>query len=226
METIEPIVTPNDPENCNGSTSFAASGGAGARSKFKTIVADPPWDHSDGTGKSYGHLDPRGRSGKHGITLHSLPYGVMSVEEISALPVRDMAEQDATLYLWTTNRYLRDSYGVAEAWGFRPSTLLVWCKPQNQGLFGGVFLSNVEFILVAGRGSPKSNGKQGSRWFTWPRGKHSEKPAVFQDIVESVSPGPYLELFARCNRLGWSTWGNECLQHVRLHQEFCYEHRH
>lgn len=181
---------------------------------YRTIVADPPWDHSDGTGFSYGLADPRGRSGTHGPSSHSLPYPVMTVEEISALPVGDLATKDADLFLWTTNRFLRDAYGVAEAWGFTPSTVCVWCKPHNQGLFGGRFLSNVEFFLYARRGSPGYLDKCGTRWFTWPRGAHSAKPEAFIDLVETISLGPYLELFARRQRLGWDTWGNEALEHI------------
>lgn len=184
--------------------------------KYRTIVADPPWDHSDGTGFSFGERDPRGRSGKHPPSSHSLPYPTMTLDEIKGLPVATHAEPDAHLYLWTTNRYLRDSYSVAEAWGFTPSTVLTWCKPANQGLFGGAFLSNVEFVLFARRGNLPHKSKAGSRWFTWARGIHSAKPEGFLDLVESVSPGPYLELFARRNRLGWDTWGNESIEHVEI----------
>jgi N6-adenosine-specific RNA methylase IME4 len=138
----------------------------------------------------------------------------MTVVEIRAL--QPPADDDAHLYLWTTNRYLRDAYGVVEAWGFSSPTVLVWCKPHDQGLFGGAFLSNVEFVLFARRGTLAHRAKIGSRWFTWPRAEHSAKPEAFLDLVEQVSPGPYLELFARRNRFGWDTWGNECLEHVDL----------
>lgn len=180
--------------------------------KYRTIVADPPWDHSDGTGFSFGERDPRGRSGRHAPTSHSLPYGTMTVAEITDL--RPPAATDAHLYLWTTNRYLQDAYSIVEAWGFGKPIVLVWCKPPNQGLFGGQFLSNVEFVLFARRGAVPIADKCGSRWFTWPRGEHSAKPEAFLDLVETVSPGPYLELFARRQRLGWDTWGDEALDHV------------
>jgi len=140
----------------------------------------------------------------------------MTVEEIASLPVGDLAEPGAHLFLWTTTRYLHDAYHVVDRWGFVPSAVLVWCKPANQGLFGGAFLSNVEFIVFARRGSLATVEKQGSRWFTWPRGKHSQKPEAFQDIVEQVSPGPYLELFARRKRLGWHVWGNEVESDIEL----------
>ena len=176
---------------------------------FRCIVADPPWDHSDGTGFSFGERDPRGRSGKHPPSTHSLPYPVMNLADIESLPVKSTADKNAVLYLWTTSRYLESAYRIARMWGFIPGTVLIWCKPQNQGLFGGTFLSNIEFVLTAKRGNPKATGKSGSRWFTWPRGKHSAKPEAFQDMVEQVSPGPYLELFARRPRMGWTVWGNE-----------------
>ncbi|TSA41466.1 MAG: hypothetical protein D4R57_00535 [Verrucomicrobiales bacterium] len=75
----------------------------------------------------------------------------------------------------------------------------------------------VEFVVVGRRGSPpRATGGSPPSWFNWPRGKHSEKPEAFQDMVEQVSVGPYLELFARRQRLGWATWGNEALNHVEL----------
>lgn len=184
--------------------------------EYRTIVADPPWDHSDGTGYSFGRRDPRGRSGKHGPTSHSLPYPIMTLEEIKALPVEKLSAPDATLYLWTTNRYLENAYDIVRAWGYKPGTLLVWCKPKNQGLFGGGWLSNVEYVLTGKRGSPKVNGKEGTRWYEWPRRAHSEKPEAMQDMVERMNDAPYLELFARRQRLGWDTWGNEALNHVEL----------
>jgi len=140
----------------------------------------------------------------------------MTLAEIIALPVKDMAERDATLYLWTTNHYLRDSFDVVDAWGFRFSQVLVWCKTRRGIGPGGIFANTTEFILVARRGHPTHQRRMDSTWFHWPRGRHSEKPEAFLDIVEQVSPGPYLELFARRNRLGWDTWGNECLEHVEV----------
>ena len=185
--------------------------------KFRTICADPPWDHSDHAAISFGCNDPTGRSGKHPpCRALTLPYPVMTLAEIEELPVAGCADKDAVLYLWTTSRFLEAAHGVARKWGFKPGPVLVWCKPQNQGLLGGTFLSNVEFVLTAKRGNPKATGKAGSRWFTWPRRKHSEKPHEFQDMVEAVSPGPRLELFARRVRPGWTCWGNEVEANAKL----------
>lgn len=145
-----------------------------------------------------------------------LAYPTMSLDEIAALPVADVAHDDAHLYVWTINKYIRDTYDIAMAWGFRPSTLLTWCKkPFGLGL-GGAYSLTTEHVLFARRGKLPPKRRWTTTWWQWPRGRHSAKPDAFQDIVEQVSPGPYLELFARRQRLGWDTWGNEALCHVHL----------
>jgi N6-adenosine-specific RNA methylase IME4 len=121
------------------------------------------------------------------------------------------------LFLWTTTPFLEAAHQIVRAWRFKPVATLVWCKPPGVAAVGGTFASNVEFVIYAKRGAPKMRGTVPTRWFTWPRsGRHSQKPAAFLDMVEQVSPGPYLELFARRQRLGWDTWGNEALEHVEL----------
>ena len=134
----------------------------------------------------------------------------MSLEAIAALPVTGFAAGDSHLYLWTTNRFIFDAREIAESWGFKYSQTLIWAKtPMGKGP-GGAFAQNAEFVLFCRRGSLPHTEKQDSVWFNWPRtGKHSAKPEAMQDMVERVSPGPYLELFARRERLGWETWGNE-----------------
>jgi N6-adenosine-specific RNA methylase IME4 len=153
----------------------------------------------------------------------------MTMADIAALPVAELAADDAHLYLWTTNRYLRFAWDISEAWGFKGVCTLAWCKAPIPAPLGGAFRSNLEFCLFARRGHLPTIGVSPTRWFTWPRRrgapaawgqtrntKHSAKPEAFLDMVETVSPGPYLELFARRNRLGWDTWGNESLEHVEL----------
>jgi N6-adenosine-specific RNA methylase IME4 len=142
----------------------------------------------------------------------------MSIGEIMALPVGDLAEHDAHLWLWTTNRYLRIAFDIVEAWGFRFGQIVVWAKKPQSGVLGGAFSPNVEFVLFSRRGNLAHLDRQPSQWYQWPRqaGRHSAKPEAFLDLVERVSPGPYLELFARRNRLGWDTWGNEALEHVSV----------
>lgn len=186
--------------------------------KYNIIYADPPWDHSDGTGFSYGNKDPRGRSGTHGISTHSIPYKHMSVDEIIGLPVKRLVDKNCVLYLWTTNRFIEQAYIVARGWGFKPSSLLVWCKPPNQGLFGGLYLSNIEFCIYATKGTVNANTKFGSRWFNWPRRKHSEKPHEFRQMIESAHNGYKVELFARQKTEGWDVWGNEVESNTSLTQ--------
>ena len=141
----------------------------------------------------------------------------MTVEEIADLPVAGLASSDAHLYLWTTNRFLASAHEIARAWDFHLSTVLVWCK-KPRGLVGGAtFTVATEFILFCRRGSQQASRRWDTNWFEWPRSnRHSTKPEAFLDLVESTSPGPYLELFARRNRLGWETWGNEALNHVEV----------
>lgn len=138
----------------------------------------------------------------------------MTVEEICALKVP--ADDDAHCYIWTINKFIEQTYAVACAWGFEPSTMLYWIKhPMGLGL-GGAFVSCVEPILFCRRGNLPVARRHDRNWWNWKRGKHSAKPEAFIDMVETVSPGPYLELFARRNRLGWHTWGNEALCHVEI----------
>jgi N6-adenosine-specific RNA methylase IME4 len=145
-----------------------------------------------------------------------LPYGTMGLDEIAALPVSDLANDDAHLYVWTTQRFHRAAYDIVQGWGFTPSKTLVWCKAPTGFALGGTFGSACEFVIYARRGSLPALTKVPRDWFEWPRGPHSAKPEAFLDLVEQVSPGPYLELFARRQRLGWDTWGNEALEHVTL----------
>jgi N6-adenosine-specific RNA methylase IME4 len=176
--------------------------------RYRTIVADPPWDVK--TGPSWGRND---KSQPLNPSSHGLTYETMTVDQIKA--IRPPAADGAHLYLWTINAYIEAAYEVARAWGFYPSTLLAWCKkPKGIGL-GGTYALSSEYILFAHRGSLPAKRRVERNWWVWPRTfPHSRKPDAFLDLVESVSPGPYLEMFARRNRLGWDTWGNESLDHL------------
>ena len=91
------------------------------------------------------------------------------------------------LYLWTTNKYVESAYAIARAWGFRPSSLLVWCKkPRGVGL-GGIFKLTAEFVLFCRRGNLEPIRNIPTTWYVWPRGKHSRKPDEFYEMVESVT---------------------------------------
>lgn len=169
--------------------------------EFSTIVADPPWDVKRGA--------PQGRPPGVQLASEPLPYPTMTLDEIAALPVKDKAHDDAHLYIWTINKYIEQTYAIARAWGFTPSTMLYWFKePKGIGL-GGTYALCVEPILFCRRGTLAAKKRSDRNWWTWPRGKHSKKPEAFQTMVEGISPGPYLELFARRKRPNWTTWGNE-----------------
>lgn len=172
--------------------------------EYRCIVADPPWQLTTGATMP-------AKFGDTAIKLggDALAYGQMPLAEIKALPVADLAADDAHLYLWTVNRYVDDAYDVVRAWGFEPSALLTWCKKQMGIGLGGTFRQTTEFVVFARRGSLAANRIVETTWFAWPRGRHSEKPPEFYELVESVTPGPRLDMFARGERPGWMVWGNE-----------------
>lgn len=193
-------------------------------SGYRTIVADPPWPYNEGwPGAS---TSPRSNMNR-GVVPEAakkrkpLPYRAMPCAEIEALPVAQLAAKDAHLFLWTTNRYVLSAYSIVNAWGFRPSQLLTWCKPRRGIGPGGLFASTSEFILYARRGKPSHLRRIDSSWWEWPRainGEHSSKPDGFLDLIEEACPGPYLELFARRARLGWDYLGDESLNTAVIHE--------
>ena len=161
--------------------------------KFTTIVADPPWP--------YDNRGVRGAAEKH--------YSLMTMKEILALRVSEVAADNAHLYLWTTNSFLCEGTApsVAIKWGFVPKTIITWHKPQMGT--GFYFRGETEHVLFCVRGSLYLKRKDARNFFECPRGAHSAKPEQFYELVESCSPGPYLEMFARRARPGWTAFGNE-----------------
>lgn len=174
--------------------------------KYQIIYADPPWKLKAGS--------PNLHEKKQGN--RELDYPTMSVEEISNLPIKEISEKDAVLFLWTTNKYIEDSYGVARAWGFNPSTMLVWAKkPKGRGL-GGTFGISTEYLLFARRGSFKAKERHWSTWFEAKRGLHSVKPQIAREMIEKCFGGNKIELFAREKTPGWDVWGNEVESDIKL----------
>jgi len=175
---------------------------------YRTIVADPPWEYNATKG-----LPTRG----YKPSTAEAHYPTMRNAEMAALPVSVMAADDAHLYLWVTNprlygeRYSREvqPIDIMEAWGFRYVTLLTWHKLGPVGL-GFHFRGNTEHVLFGVRGkiTIPTNLREPTL-FAASKGGHSVKPDRFYEMVERVSPGPYLELFARRRRYGWDVWGNE-----------------
>lgn len=142
----------------------------------------------------------------------------MSVQAIADLPVKSFADTNAVLFLWTINKYLEHSYSVARAWGFKPSTMIVWCKrPKGRGL-GGTFGISTEYLLFARRGTFKAQDRHWSTWFEAKRLRHSEKPPIARELIERCFDGHKLELFARKKNPGWDVWGNEVESDIELQQ--------
>lgn len=160
--------------------------------RYGTVYADPPW--------AYGNQGTRAATGQHYVT--------MSVDEIAALPVKDVVLDLAHLHLWTTNAFLFDARRVMEAWGFEYKSCFVWVKP-DMGI-GNYWRVSHEFLLLGTRGVLTFRDRSLKSWAEMPTSSHSAKPEAVRAMVERASPGPYLELFGRSWVDGdWTVLGNE-----------------
>lgn len=172
---------------------------------FSTITADPPW--------RYGNTSTRGAAEDH--------YPTMSIEELCDLDIaRERSADESHLYLWSTAGHLPEAFKVMEAWGFTYKTYLVWVKPQ-MGM-GNYFRVSTELVLFGVKGGLRTEHRGLVNHFTAKRSRHSAKPRAFRELVKKASPGPYLEMFARCRKDemltgcecarcedGWDVWGNQ-----------------
>jgi len=173
----------------------------------RTIVADPPWPGPIGDWRAKPLMVQEFSLNKHKRRAPSNVYPLMTLEEIAA--VSPITAPKAHLWLWALPQHVDWAWQTAIVWGFKPVHLLAWAKP---GFGTGGFQANTEYIVLARKGGPTGNpfGKMPGTHFSWARtSKHSSKPAEFFELVEKVSQGPYLELFARTRRPGWESWGNE-----------------
>ena len=159
--------------------------------KFACIYADPPW--------KYGNQATRSSTDNH--------YGTMTIEEICAEPVAELTAELCHLYLWTTSSFLRDAFDVIDAWGFDYKSNMVWIKPQ-MGIGNYVRLAH-EHLLIAVKGNTRTDGKSQMSWIQADRTKHSRKPGIFREVVNKMSPGPYLEMYGREKIDGWVVFGNQ-----------------
>lgn len=173
--------------------------------KFACILADPPWQFQHQTGK----ISPEHKRLNR--------YGTMTLADIEALPVADIAAEPAHLYLWVPNALLPEGLAVMKAWGFEYKSNLVWHKvrrdgePDGRGV-GFYFRNTTELVLFGVRGKNARTlapARSQVNILKTMKREHSRKPDEFYDIVEACSPGPFLELFARGSREGWTTWGNQ-----------------
>lgn len=182
--------------------------------RYRTIVADPPWPYRDRGGL---HSAPSHRPNSYSKPTSgvgsAVRYGEMSIIEICQLcPDSD---QNAHLYLWTTNAFMVEAHKVAREWGFEPKTIITWVKIRGSDgkpsmKQGHYFRGATEHIIFAVKGKQKLIGKcVRPTAYLSPRLPHSVKPEWFYELVEEQSPGPYLEMFARRKRRGWYSWGNQ-----------------
>lgn len=173
--------------------------------KFKTILADPPWQFQNRTGKVAPEHKRLAR------------YNTMTLADIKALPVEQTTANTAHLYLWVPNALLPEGLAVMAAWGFHYKSNIVWQKirkdggPDGRGV--GFYFRNVtELLLFGTRGKDARTLAPGRRQVnivSTRKREHSRKPDEQYELIESCSPGPHLELFARGERPGWSIWGNQ-----------------
>jgi N6-adenosine-specific RNA methylase IME4 len=175
------------------------------QSRFSTVLADPPWQFANRTGK----IAPEHRRLSR--------YGTMTLDEIAQLPVSDFVEPTAHLYLWCPNALLPEGLAVMKAWGFNYKSNIVWHKVRKDGGSDGrgvgfYFRNVTELILFGVRGKNARTLAPGRRQVNLigtRKREHSRKPDEQYEIIEACSPGPYIELFARGKREDWTVWGDQ-----------------
>lgn len=193
---------------------------------FATIVADPPWDYSgklSGGGTSGYSPVHQSRGGSRGAANH---YPTLTIEQLRELPVSAVSANQAHLYLWTTSSFVVEAHLLAESWGFSPKVLIPWIKTKKNSssdiirangnpyagvrMGMGVYIRHcAEFLLFAVRGKAPTFRRDALGVLFAPQGKHSEKPEAAYELIESLSPQPRLELFARAPRNGYEVWGDQ-----------------
>jgi len=179
--------------------------------RFGTILADPPWQFQNKTGKVAPEHKRLNR------------YGTLSLPEIMALPVKEISAETAHLYLWVPNAMLPDGLAVMQAWGFQYKGNIIWHKirkdgePDGRGV--GFYFRNVtEMLLFGVRGKNARTlapGRSQVNFIKTRKREHSRKPDEQYPIIEKCSRGPFLELFARGTRKGWTTWGHQASSSYR-----------
>ncbi len=173
--------------------------------RFKTIMADPPWRFQNSTGKVAPEHKRLSR------------YATLTLDDIKGLPVARIADDVAHLYLWVPNALLPEGLAVLQAWGFHYKSNIVWHKIRKDGGSDGrgvgfYFRNVTELLLFGVRGKNARTlapGRRQVNMIETRKREHSRKPDEQYELIESCSPGPYLELFGRGVRQGWTAWGNQ-----------------
>lgn len=186
------------------------------RNGYRVIAVDPPWKFITRSDKGLGRSAER-------------HYHCMTLDDIKALPIADLAAKDCVLLIWVTDPMIRQAWEVVEAWGFRYTTVaFYWGKTTGDGSdkdhFGmgywtranpeqawsaALDMDDGNQVHMFAKGHPKRQARNVRRWIVSPVREHSRKPDEFFDRTERLLSGPYLELFSREDRPGWTTWGNE-----------------
>ena len=175
------------------------------KKKFSTILADPPWQFQNSTGK----IAPEHKR------LNRYP--TLDLEKIKELPVNEISKDRCHLYLWVPNALVNEGLEVMKSWGFKYKSNIIWQKirkdgePDGRGV-GFYFRNTTEIVLFGTRGTKVRTLKPGRTQVNMIRTKkreHSRKPDELYKIIEKCSWGPYLELFARGTRKKWTSWGNQ-----------------
>jgi N6-adenosine-specific RNA methylase IME4 len=173
--------------------------------KYKTILADPPWQFQNRTGKMAPEHKRLAR------------YSTMALSELFQLPVEGLTDETAHLYLWVPNALLPEGLALMKAWGFKYKSNIVWHKLRKDGGSDGrgvgFYFRNVTEVLLFGVRGKNARTLQPGRtqvnYMGTRKREHSRKPDEQYDLIESCSPGPYLEMFARGARKKWHVWGNQ-----------------
>jgi N6-adenosine-specific RNA methylase IME4 len=173
--------------------------------KFATILADPPWQFQNKTGKVAPEHKRLSR------------YSTLTFDQIKSLPVCEIAEPRAHLYLWVPNALLPEGLAVMAAWGFKYKANVVWHKVRKDGGSDGrgvgfYFRNVTELLLFGVRGKNARTlapGRRQVNYLATRKREHSRKPDEQYSIIQACSPSPYVELFARGTTLGWATWGHQ-----------------
>lgn len=178
------------------STTHEAAQSSAPTGQYSTIVVDPPWSYSN-------------KSGRHGSSANAdyIQDRTMTLDEVTLFDIQRWVAPECHLYLWATDAYVGHVYTITEAWGFDAKATLVWVKDRFG--MGNYYRHQHELCVFAVRGKMRLSRMNASTVFNAPITKHSEKPEEFYRLVESCSPGPYLDVFARKKRAGWDVFGDE-----------------
>ena len=176
---------------------------------FGTVLADPPWRFMNRTGKVAPEHKRLSR------------YDTLTWQEIGALPIASVMAEQSHCYLWVPNALIADGLRVLDAWGFTYKTMLIWHKVRKDGKSDGrgvgfYFRNVTEPVLFGVRGKLRTfaPGRRQVNFMATQKREHSRKPDELYPVIEACSPGPFLELFARYPRPGWTVWGDEAAEQV------------